>query len=199
MRVYRNALLIASDDPTVDTDILATAVLLHDIARVKEDQDNTGKTDHAIVGAEMAEIILKKLNYPPEDIEKIKHCIQTHRYRTSSPPVSKEAKILFDADKLDLLGALGIARGYMIAGEYHQQLYSQTPIEEYVVDNLVGGKPNGRIKDFSKHALNIEYELKIKNIPSSLYTKKARRLARHRIRIMNAFFATLEQELSGSE
>ena len=111
MRVYRNAMVIAADDPTVDIDILLTAVLLHDIARVKEDQDNTGKTDHAIVGAEMAEIILKKLNYPPEDIEKIKHCIQTHRYRTSSPPASKEAKILFDADKLDLLGALGIARG----------------------------------------------------------------------------------------
>ena len=87
----------------------------------------------------------------------------------------------------------------MIAGEYHQQLYSQTPIEEYIADNLVGGKPNGRIKDFSKHSLNIEYELKIKNIPSSLYTKKARRLARHRISIMATFFANLEKELTVSE
>jgi uncharacterized protein len=198
MRVYKNALLIASDDPKVNRDILTTAVLLHDIARVKEDQDNTGKTDHAIVGAEMAEAILKNLNYPPEDIDKIKHCIQTHRYRTSCQPASKEAKILFDADKLDLLGALGIARGYMISGEYHQQLFSSTPLDEYVASNLVGGKPNGRIKDFSKHALNIEFELKIKNIPRSLYTKKARLIAQRRIRFMKCFFDHLQQEIAGA-
>lgn len=197
-RVYKNALLIASDDPTVDLDILTTAVLLHDIARVKEDQDNTGKTDHAIVGADMAEVILKKLSYSQEDIEKIKHCIQTHRYRTSYQPASKEAKILFDADKLDLLGALGIARGYMISGEYHQQLFSSAPLDEYVASNIVGGKPNGRIKDFSKHALNIEFELKIKNIPRRLYTKKARTIARRRIRFMKCFFAQLRQEIDGS-
>jgi len=88
----------------------------------------------------------------------VQHCIQTHRFRSEREPVSIEAKkYCFDADKIDVLGAIGVARSFMIAGEHHERLYSFTPLKEYIADNLVDGKPSGRIKDILKHAPNLEF------------------------------------------
>lgn len=58
MRVYNLCLHLAENEPDIDIDILKTAVLLHDIGRVKEDNDDSGRIDHAILGAKMAENIL---------------------------------------------------------------------------------------------------------------------------------------------
>ena len=60
-RVWRTAMLIASEEKDIDLDVLKTAVLLHDIARAKEDTDKSGKIDHALLGAEIAGEILKKM------------------------------------------------------------------------------------------------------------------------------------------
>jgi uncharacterized protein len=197
IRVYNIAMIIAKTEEDVDLNILKTAILLHDIARLKEDIDNTGETDHSILGAKMAEKILTDLKYPKDEIRKIKHCISTHRFRGNNKPKSIEAKILFDADKIDLLGAIGIARMFMIAGKYNQKLYSYQPIELYIRENLVGGKSNGRIKIKSKHAPNIELKTKIVNIPDKLFTKKAKQLAKEKIEFMDSFFHILEKEIKG--
>ena len=178
-------------------DILKTSALLHDIARVKEDEDDTGMTDHAILGAEMAGKILTNLGYTAEEIEKIKHCILTHRFRSGREPQTNEAKILFDADKLDILGAIGIARSFMIAGQYGEKMYSDVPIEEYVRENLVGGKLGSRIKDMSKHASNIEFETKFKHIPGRLFTKRAREIAVLKLEYMKEFYVNLRREIKG--
>ncbi len=116
MRVFRTAMQIASNHADVDMEVLKAAVLLHDVARIREDNDPTGKTDHAVLGEEIAERILRELNYTGQTIERIKHCIRTHRYRSAEKPDSIEARILYDADKIDLLGSIGIARSCMIAG-----------------------------------------------------------------------------------
>jgi uncharacterized protein len=195
MRVYKIAMLLAESEQDVDINILKTAILLHDIARLKEDVDNTGKTDHAFQGAEMAEEILAGLKYSNDEIKKIKHCISTHRFRGNNEPQTIEAKILFDADKIDLLGAIGIARIFMIAGKYNQKPFSSQPIDLYIRENLVGGKSNGRIKVKSKHAPNIEFKTKIVKIPDKLYTKKAKELAKERIEFMDSFFLKLEKEI----
>jgi len=193
MRVYRICLEIAKYEKNVDFDVLKAAALLHDIARVKEYQDTTGSTDHAVLGAEMAEGILRDLGHPEEKIEKIKHCIISHRFRSSVKPRTIEAKILSDADKLDVLGAIGIARSFMIAGKWGQRIYLDVPLEEYVKENVV----NGRIKDIRKHAPNLEFELKFKRIPEKLYTKKAKEIAKERLRFMEEFFKRLKEELEG--
>ena len=73
MRVYNLCLSLAKDEPKIDLFILKTSALLHDIARVKEDEDDTGMTDHAVLGAEMAGKILTNLGYTSEQIVKIKH------------------------------------------------------------------------------------------------------------------------------
>lgn len=197
LRVFRTATQIASNHADVDMEVLKAAVLLHDVARKREDNDPSGKTDHAVLGEEIAERILRELNYTGERIERIKHCIRTHRYRSAEKPDSIEARILYDADKIDLIGSVGIARSYMIAGEYNERLYSLTPLDEYVKSNLVGGKPDGRIMDICRHAPNIEFETKMRNIPERLFTEEAKRIAIDRMRFMEEFFLRLRGEISG--
>jgi len=193
IRVYNLCLHLAKYESDVDLDVLKTAALLHDVARVKEGRD----VDHAVLGAEMSEKILRELAYPKEKINLIKHCIIAHRFRSGNEPKTKEAKILSDADKLDVLGATGIARSFILAGEYGQKIYSDTPIDEYVKENLVGGKSDGRIKDPSKHAPNLEFETKFKYVPERLYTQKAKEIAKERLQFMKQFFERLKREVSG--
>lgn len=197
MRVYNSCINLAKDEPDINSNVLKTAALLHDIARIKEDQDKTGNIDHAILGAERAEKILKEFDYAEEEIKQIQHCIATHRFRSGYEPKTKEAKILFDADKLEVVGSIGVARAFFIAGEYGEKLYSDLPIDEYVKDNLVDGKPNGRIKVMSKHAPNLEFETKFKHIPGKMYTLKAKEIAEQRLEYMRQFFERLKREIDG--
>ncbi|MFW9995191.1 MAG: HD domain-containing protein [Candidatus Odinarchaeota archaeon] len=199
MRVYRLALRLAEGERDIDLDILIPAILLHDIARVREDRDASGKIDHAVLGAEMAGTILQSQGYPSEKIDAIKQCILNHRFRKSSENEFQtiEAKILFDADKLDVLGAVGVARAFIIAGEYNERFYSDIPVEEYVKDNLTGGKMNGKIKDVTRHSPNLEYETKFKQIIGKLYTEKAKLIAEQRLAFMDAFFTRLVKEING--
>jgi uncharacterized protein len=193
IRVCNLCLHLAKYESDVDLDVLKTAAILHDIARVKEGRD----VDHAVLGAEMSEKILRELAYPEEKIKLVKHCIIAHRFRSGYEPKTKEAEILFDADKLDVIGATGIARSSILAGEYSQKIFSDMPIDEYIKENLVGGKSNGRIKDASKHAPNIEFDTKFKHIPNKLYTRKAREIAKQRLEYMKQFFERLKKEING--
>jgi uncharacterized protein len=196
-RVYNLCLHLAKHESNVDLEILKTAALLHDIARFKEFQDKTGKIEHAAFGAEMAEETLKTLGYSRDVIDKIKHCIIVHRYRRNRKPKTVEAKILFDADKLDALGAVGVARAFMMAGHYNQKIYSDVPIEKYLRDNVFREKLEGGLKDVSKHTPNMEYELKFKHIPERLYTQRAKAIAKKRLQFMENFFERLKMEISG--
>ena len=200
MRVYNLCLRLARYEPNVDLDILRTAALLHDIARTKEDKEVQAGflgIDHALLGAEMSAKILKELDFSEEKIERVMHCIASHRFRGENQPRTIEAKILSDADKLDVLGATGIARSFTIGGENGQKIYSDTPSDEYIKENLAGGKANGRIIDPSKHASNLEFETKFKHIPGKLYTRKAREIAEERVDFMSQFFVRLKREIDG--
>ncbi len=196
MRVYNLSIYLAKGEK-IDMEVLKISALLHDIARRKEDNDKTGDIDHAILGAEMAENILKKINYSQDKINSVKHCVTTHRFRTGNKPKTKEAMILFDADKLDVLGAIGIARCYMFAGQQKQAIFSETPIDEYIKNNLFNGEINGRIKDNSKHASNIEFQIKLQYIPNKLYTSKAKIIGKEKVKYMKTFFNQLEKEIKG--
>lgn len=196
-RVYRLCLVLAEGERDLDLEILKLAALLHDIARVREDRDDSGQTDHAVLGAEMAGKILRDLDYPPERATRVAECITTHRFRSGKAPQTKEAQILFDADKLDVIGAIGVARSFMLAGEYGEKLYSDEPLADYVAHNLGGGKPLGRVKQVREHTSNLEYELKLKHIPERLYTSKARQIAADRVAFMDRFFERLKLEITG--
>ena len=193
MRVVDLCKIIAVCEKNVDIEILLVSAYLHDIARVKEDQDLTGNTDHSVIGAEMSSDILDGMGYPIDRIVRVKHCIISHRFRSGHIPESIEAKILFDADKLDVLGAVGLTRTYMMSGQYGQSLDFNS--ENYSLEN--NSDSNGRLKDMSKHSPFIEFEFKYRKIPDRLYTDKAKEIAAERLAFMADFFARLKAELRG--
>lgn len=195
MRVYNMCLKLSKGVKNLDQEVLRLAALLHDIGGIKELKDRSGQTCHAEESAKMARKILKKFNYPQNKIDAVAHCVLAHRYKTEVKPETKEAKILFDADKLDALGAIGIARVYIWTGNNKAQIYSDMPLEKYLKENIVGAKPNGRIKDKTKHNPFFEFELKLKRLPEKLHTEKAKALAKKRLAYMKSFFARMKKEI----
>lgn len=195
MRVYNLSLHLAKNED-IDQDVLKAAALLHDIARVKEDNDHTGNTDHAILSSEMAVPILKESGFCKEKIRHIQDCIISHRYKTGNKPKTKEAQILFDADKLDTLGAIGIARSFVWVGRNNAKIYTNVDIDKYIKDNL-GGKINGRIQDKTKHSPHIEFETKLKFLIDRLHTKKAKEVCKERADFYKSFLDRLETEFNG--
>ena len=195
VRVYNLSLKLAQKE-RVDLGVLKAAALLHDIARVKEDSDSTGKTDHAILGSQMAKPILKKLGFSQDKIKHIQSCIVSHRYRTGNEPETIEAKILFDADKLDAMGAIGLARAFVWVGRNSAKIYSKPDFKKYIKNNL-GGSVSGRIKNKTKHSPQIEFKTKLKLLKNKLYTKKAKEFARERTEYFEKFLNRLEKEING--
>ncbi|MEK6848408.1 MAG: HD domain-containing protein [Nanoarchaeota archaeon] len=195
MRVYNLALHLAENED-VDLDVIKAAALLHDIGGKKEVDDPTGKTDHAIESAKMAEPILNNLGYSKDKIKHIQDCIISHRYRTENKPQTKEAKIVFDADKLETVGAIGIARAFVWVGRNNAHIYKNADIDEYAKENL-GGKINGRIQDKTKHSPQINWETKDKHILNYLCTEKAKQVAKDRMIFSENFFKRLENEING--
>jgi uncharacterized protein len=196
MRVYNLSMEIVKRE-NVDLEVLQAAALLHDIGGEKEMQDSTGKTCHAIESAKIAEPILRELGFKEEKIKHICDCIISHRYRSIKKPETKEAQILFDADRLEVIGAIGIARCFIWTGKNKAHLHRKISIEEYAKENLVDGKINGRLIDKTKHSPILAFETKDKHVIKKLYTEKAKEIARNRLEFSKQFFDRLEKEING--
>ena len=183
----------------MDLEVVQAAVLLHDIGGPSERKDKTGKTDHAVISAQIAEPFLRELGYSEEKIKHIINCIISHRYRTDNQPQTLEAKIVFDADKLETAGAIGIARAFTWVGRNNAHIYREVDdIKAYAKENL-NGKINGRIQDKSKHSPQINWETKDKYILDYLYTEKAKSIARGRRQFFQEFLNKLKREINGKE
>lgn len=190
LRVLKNALKIARESRRrVNFDVIRFAALLHDLARRQEDSDDSGETDHAILGAEIASQILSKHHLQSDFIENVTHCIRTHRFRSNHRPKTLEAQILYDADKLDLLGTVGIARSYMIAGSHNQKIFVFSS-DDYQSNNT----QEERIKCLHKHAPNLEWDVKISKIPARLLTEPGRKMAAKKYEYMKEFFTLLKSD-----
>ena len=165
-------------------EILRLAALLHDIGRAEEDRSN-GKICHSRAGASMAGQILKAHGIKKETMNRVIHCIQTHRFRKRRFPVSKEAKILFDADKLDSIGAVGIGRAFLFAGEVGARLHNK---------DIDLRKTKPYTKEDTAYR---EYLIKLRKIKDRIFTKEGKRIARERHRFMVEFFKRLNRETDG--
>jgi uncharacterized protein len=196
-RVCNNALKIAKGEK-VDLEVIKIAILLHDIGGFKEMNSKTGKFDHAVESAKIARPFLRKLGYSEKKIEHICKSIVTHRYRTGNKPETKEAQVVFDSDKLETIGAIGIARQFVWVGKNSAHIFRKMDIQKYAKENL-GGKISGRIKDKAKHSPQLEWETKNKYIFGKIYTKKAKEIARKRMKFSVMFLEKLEREIKGLE
>lgn len=160
MRVGRNAGLIADSYPGVDREVLALAVLLHDV-----DQPFDDKANHVARSAALAAALLAEAGYPPDRADRVLQAIREHSTEKPCSPSSTEARILFDADKLDGLGAYGILRVFALS----QQMGRQVP------ESIAW------------------YRGKIAASMGRMQTPEGRRLAAARLPLVESFLASLEE------
>ena len=163
--------------------VIKLSVLLHDIGRKKEDELD-GKICHAEESARLARDILEAYKIDKETIENVCYCIETHRFRNEKEPQTIEAKVLYDADKLDCIGAIGIARACSWSGEHKQKLYSDSEKE-------IGSGYE------TEHTPLIEFGTKLSKIKERMLTKTGRKIAEDKHNFVVDFFNRLQQEIDG--
>lgn len=181
-RVLYHAMTIAKTEENVNYDVLIAACLLHDIGR-KEQYENP-KLCHAMVGGERAYRFLKENGFAEGFALHVKQCIQSHRYRQNNPPQSLEAKILFDADKLDAVGAMGIARTLLYQGIVGDPLYT------YRSDGRISNGEQDHTPSFFR-----EYKFKLEKLYDRFYTEKAIEIAKERQLAAASFYNCLLNEV----
>jgi uncharacterized protein len=168
-----------------DWEVLEIAALLHDVGRPYEDEAQ-GSICHAEKGAEIAQKLLARHDIPDEQKANIVHCIRSHRFRGNHGPRTIEAKVLFDADKLDAIGAVGIARTYLFAGEVGAKLHNPRV------------EPDETAPYTEEDTGYREYKLKLSRIRDRMLTAEGRRIAETRHTFMEMFFQRLNEEYEGN-
>lgn len=181
-RVLYTALDIAQAEQDVDYDILICACLLHDIGRQEQFEDP--RLNHAEVGADKAFSFLSSHGFSEDFTCKVCDCIRSHRYRKQNPPSTIEAKILFDADKFDACGAIGIARTLLYKGIVNEPLYSLTP-DRTLLDGTNDTEPS-----FFQ-----EYKYKLESVYDHFFTERGALLAKKRQDAARKFYQNLLSEM----
>jgi len=167
-----------------DMGILLAAAYLHDIGREECDREN-GARCHAEVGAAMARRILEELGAPEAFIHAVQTAVAAHRYRGGPEPSTPEAKVLFDADKLDGIGAVGIGRAFQFAGEIGARLHD--PHVDVDATSAYGA-------DDTAYR---EYLVKLRHVRERMLTASGREMAGERSLFMEKFFRRLNAEAEG--
>ena len=179
-RVLFVALDIAQTEKA-DTDVLIAACLLHDIAR-KEQNENPGLC-HAKLGAQKARAFLVENGWDAAFADSVARCINTHRFRGNNPPESLEAKILFDADKIDACGTLGIARTLVYNGAHGEPLYT-------LDKNALPSDGTGD----TEPSFFQEYKFKLEKVYGKLITKRGKEIAEERRKTAVSFYSDMLRE-----
>jgi uncharacterized protein len=185
LRVLQLAERIAKAEGA-DLRVVRVAALLHDAGRR---QAEAAGLDHAKVAATRARDILA--GYPAVTLEAVTHAIAAHRFRTDPKPSTLEAWVLYDADKLDAIGAVGVARAFAYAGAHGQRLWA--PIESVDREGWQAEED-----DVDVHTPVHEFVVKLSRIRDRLYTATGRAIAAERHDYMVAFFERLAQEVKGA-
>lgn len=182
-RVYELCLRIGRKEGA-DLDTLGLAALLHDIGREEEDRTN-GRVCHAARGALLAREILRAKGMDEARTAAVVRAIETHRFRGRFIPDTIEGKILFDADKLDSIGAVGIGRAFLFAGEVGARLHD----------------PKIKVRDTKPYTKEDtayrEFLVKLTRIRVRMFTSEGKRIARERYKYMAGFFRRLNKETAG--
>ncbi|MFH1991937.1 MAG: HD domain-containing protein [Pseudomonadota bacterium] len=183
LRVFRLCSRIGAKEG-VNMSVLLVAAYLHDIGRCYQDA-SSGAVCHAEKGAEMAIPIVSALPLSEKQKQNVVHCVKSHRFRGNHEPRTAEAKVLFDADKLDAIGAVGVGRAFLFAGEVGARLHSS----EIDVE-----KAPPYSKDDTGYR---EYKVKLSKIRDRILTQTGKKLANERHDFMEQFFKRFIKEYGG--
>jgi len=184
LRVYGLAERLAQAEGA-DLEIVRAAALLHDAAG-----PGVGDTrrEHQVASALFARDILAAENWPEVRIAAVQHCIRAHRFRDiSEQPQTIEAQVLFDADKLDAIGAVGAVRAIAYAVLAEQDLFTY-PSERFI--------HTGQKEPLEPHTPYHEHLFKLRKLKDQMFTQTGQAMAAKRHQYLENFFAQLNAELT---
>ncbi|GGA85352.1 phosphohydrolase [Brucella endophytica] len=181
LRVWRNAANIIDGEEGGDAEILVAATILHDCVWV--DKASPERSRASRMAAAKASQILSSLGWPEDRIGPVAHAIEAHSFSAGIPPLSLEAKILQDADRLDAIGYIGVARCFYIAGMSRASIYD--PADPLAVN---------RARDDASYALD-HFQTKLLKLSDNFCTPTGRRMAAERATRLRDYYEGLLSEI----
>ncbi len=182
-RVWRNACAIMDAGEEADRLVVLAASFLHDLVNVPKDSPQRSMASR--LSAREAEGLLASMRYPPELVAAVSHAIEAHSFSAGIAPTTPEACNVQDADRIESLGALGIARCFATSGIMGRLLFDD-------------GDPLGESRplDDVRYALD-HFEVKLLRIAETMRTAAGRLLAMERTAFMRSFRERLVAEIRG--
>jgi len=180
MRVFKNAQKICKKENAPEKLVLS-AVLLHDIVSYPK-SDKLSKLS-SIKSAEKSKKILKKFNFTKEEIQIISDAIRDHSFSRNKIPATLEGKILQDADRLDAIGAIGIARVFAVSGSEKRPFYN---VKDPFCKNRMPNDEIWALDHFYRKLLKLEFLMN---------TKSGKIEAKKRTKILKDFLNELKKEI----
>ena len=180
-RVAKIAKQIASEEDNVDELVILAAAYFHDIISFPKDDPKRSRASY--YASMKAGEILRSLDFPEDKINPVKHCILTHSYSANIDPETIEAKIVQDADRMEAIGAIGLARVFYVSGQLGSQLFnSSDPFAQ-----------NRELED-RKFALDHFY-VKLLGLKDTMKTLGGKSIAEKRTKILEEFLENIKNEL----
>jgi uncharacterized protein len=178
-----------------DLEIVRAAVLLHDAQPPKKEMSDelsgTGalRTNHHLTSAAFAGLVLAEEGWDAQRIAAVQHCIRAHRFRDDSEqPQTLEARVVFDADKLDAIGATGVGRAIAYAARAGMPAYAEPSARFLATGELEAGET---------HSAYHEHVFKLRKLHERLYTASGRAIGKARHEFLEGFFEQLAAESRG--
>ena len=164
-----------------DLEVLLAAVLLHDCVSVEKNSPLRSQASR--LAADKASSVLKELDWPNEKISNVAHAIEAHSFSANITPITLEAKIVQDADRLDSLGMLGVARTFYVAGRMGAALYDPQD-------------PEARARDYNDTRFCLDhFQTKLLHLADGFQTVAGQRLAQIRHQRLKGFMEQFKEEI----
>jgi uncharacterized protein len=179
-RVVKNTIYL-TDIEEASSEVTIPAAWLHDCVAVAKNSPQRALGSK--LAADAATAFLAEISYPPELLPEIHHAIEAHSYTANIPARSLEARVVQDADRLDSLGAIGIARCLLVGGHLGLALCEHS---DPFCDR--------REPDDSRYTIDHFYA-KLFKLPDTMQTEAGRLEARRRARLMEAYLDQLRAEI----
>jgi uncharacterized protein len=183
-RVWRAAATLLAEHPEADALVVQAACYLHDLVNLPKNHPERARA--STMAAREACTALQEADFPAGKLPAVAHAIEAHSYSAQIVPETIEAKIVQDADRLDALGAIGLARMFYVGGRLERALAHQSdPLAQH------------RELDDSRYTLD-HIETKLANLPATMQTAAGRRLGLARLAWLREFRDTFVAEWQGT-
>lgn len=180
-RVFKNGQAILTEEMEADEEVVLTAILLHEVVNLPKNHPMSSRSGD--LSARLADDILIEQNFLPEKRQRVLACIQNHSFSKGVQPETLEEKIVQDADRLDAIGAIGVARCFATCSELERPFYHEA--DPFATE---------RTLDDQNYGLDHFYK-KLLLLGDTMHTEAAKKMAESRINFMKDYLRQLSVEI----